>query len=113
MRRVPRLSMPEGMPEEVLVVIDIIGNNVRTQLLRSLSGEPQTALELAEELGVHHASVHRHLALLEEYGLVIADVDRGHRQGKTVRWSTVRTKVEEFGQLWIRYATSSDSELSD
>jgi ArsR family transcriptional regulator len=101
--------MPEGMPEEVQIIIDIIGNKVRTAVLRYLSEEPRTSIELAELLEVHHASIHRHLVLLEEHGLVVADVERGHRQGKTVLWSTVRGKVEELGQMWVRYATADDA----
>lgn len=110
MRRVPRLSTPHGMPKEISVVIEVIGNAVRTQVLRRLAQSSLTALELAEQLGVHHASVHRHLVLLEEHGLVTADVDAGHRRGQEVRWATVPEKVAELGQFWIRYASAADPE---
>jgi DNA-binding transcriptional ArsR family regulator len=92
------------MPEEVRSVIDVIGNNVRTEILRRLSQQPLTAIALAQQVGVHHASVHRHLALLEEHGLVIADVDPGHRRGQAVTWRTNVDKVAELGRIWVDYA---------
>ncbi len=97
--------MPEDMPEEVRVAIDVIGNNVRTEILRRLSRRAMTTLELAEQLRVHHASVHRHLVFLEEHGLVMADVDRGRRRGQNVTWHANRTKIAEVGRLWIDYAS--------
>jgi DNA-binding transcriptional ArsR family regulator len=108
MRRVPRLSMPEDMPEGVRVAIDVIGNNVRTEILRVLARQPLTTLELAERIRVHHASVHRHLVLLEKHGLVIADVGRGRRRGQTVTWRTDKKKVAEVGKLWIDYTSGDD-----
>lgn len=91
-------------------MIDVIGNAVRTQVLRQLAQSSLTALELAEQLGVNHSSVHRQLVLLEQHGLVTADRDPGHRRGQEVRWSTVSEKVAELGQVWIRYATAADSD---
>jgi hypothetical protein len=38
--------MPEDMPEAVRVVIDVIGNNVRTEILRVLAQRPLTTLQL-------------------------------------------------------------------
>lgn len=105
MRLVPRLSMPGGMPEGVLDAIDIIGNNVRTEILRRLAQQPMTTLALAEQLEVHHASVHRHLVLLEQRGLVAADVGPGKRRGQTVTWETNLEKVAEIGRTWIDYAS--------
>jgi len=97
--------MPENMPEGVRVAIDVIGNNVRTEILRSLARRPMTTLELAEQLQVHHASIHRHLVLLEEHDLVTADTGRGKRRGQTVTWQTNVDKVAESGRLWIGYAS--------
>jgi len=99
------LSMPEDMPEEVRVVIDIIGNHVRTEILRTLALQPLTTLQLADRLRVHHASAHRNLVLLEEHGLVSADVGAGKRRGQTVTWQTNPEKLAEVGQLWVDYAS--------
>ena len=104
MRRVPRLSMPEDMPE---------GpdrhrrhrQQAAHRILRRLAWHPLTTLELADQLGVHPASVHRHLVLLEDHGLVTADIARGRRQGQTVTWHTNRDNVAEVGRLLIDYAS--------
>jgi DNA-binding transcriptional ArsR family regulator len=103
----PRLSVPGDMPTEVLVAIDTIGNNVRTEILRRASERGLTALELADLIGVHPASIHRHLIVLERHGLVSADVAPGRRRGQSVSWRTETDEVAEVGRTWVRYACSS------
>lgn len=101
--------MPGDMPEEVLVAIELMGNNVRTEILRRLSRQPSTAHELAERIEVHAASVHRHLVLLEEHHLVSADVEPAERRRfQTVTWQTHRGRVAELGRLWADYASGAD-----
>ena len=99
--------MPGDMPEEVLVAIETIGNNVRTEILRQVSERRLTALELADRIGVHPASIHRNLIVLERHGLVSADVAPGRRRGQSVTWRTESDRVAEFGRTWVRYACSS------
>lgn len=108
MRGMPRLSMPGDMPEEVLVAIDIIGNNVRTEILRRLARQTLTAPALAGQIGVHVVSVHRHLLILEEHGLVVADLERGQRMGRGVTWRTEPDQVAELGRIWVAYGSGSD-----
>jgi DNA-binding transcriptional ArsR family regulator len=103
----PRLSTPGDMPKEVLVAIETIGNNVRTEILRQTSEVGLTALELADRIGVHPASIHRNLVVLERHGLVAADVAPGRRRGQSVRWRTQTDQVAEFGRTWVRYACST------
>jgi ArsR family transcriptional regulator len=106
MRRMPKLSLPQGMTEEVAAIIEVLGNHVRTEMLRRLAQQPMTAVDLAAELDVAHSSVWRHLVLLEERGLVIADADPGRRRGnKHVVWATVPDRVREMGTQWIEYAS--------
>ena len=100
----PRLSMPEDMPKDVLVAIETIGNNVRTEILRQTAEQGLTALELADRIGVHPASIHRNL--LERSGLVSADVASGRRRGQSVTWRTEAERVAELGRIWVRYACS-------
>ena len=99
--------MPGDMPKEVLVAIETIGNNVRTEILRRVSERGLTALELADRIGVHPASIHRHLIVLERHGLVSADVAPGKRRGQSVKWRTKTDQVAEIGRTWVRYASSS------
>jgi DNA-binding transcriptional ArsR family regulator len=103
----PRLSMPGDMPNEVLVAIETMGNNVRTEILRQVSERGLTALELADRIGVHPASIHRNLIVLERHGLVVADVAPGRRRGQSVRWRTQTEQVAEFARTWVQYACSS------
>lgn len=100
--------MPGDMPENVLAAIDIIGNNVRTEILRRLAHSASTAHDLAEQIGVHVGSVHRHLVVLEEHDLVTTDVDRGKRRGQVVLWRTDTAKVIDRANLWARYASGRD-----
>lgn len=58
-------------------------------------------------IGVHPASIHRHLIVLERHGLVSADVAPGRRRGQSVTWRTETDQVAEFGRTWVRYACSS------
>lgn len=100
--------MPGDMPDDVLAAIDVIGNNVRTEILRRLAQSQLTAHDLAERIGVHVGSVHRHLVVLEQHNLVTTDVDPGRRRGQTVLWRTDRAEVAEWAELWARYASGRD-----
>jgi DNA-binding transcriptional ArsR family regulator len=87
-------------------MIEIIGSQVRTEILRLLSLQPCTAVDLADALGVAHSSVHRHLVVLEGHGLIATDVESGHRRGqRTVTWCAVPSKVGELGRRWAAYAS--------
>lgn len=97
--------MPAGMSQEVLAIIDVIGNHVRTEILRRLARSPMTAVDLAADIDIAHSSVHRHLVHLEERGLVSADAEPGHRRGnKGLLWATVPEKVTAMDEAWIKYA---------
>lgn len=94
------------MPRDVARVVELISNAVRTEILRHLVPEPLTAMELADRAGIVHSSIYRHLVLLEEYGLVVADHPQGQRGGKAkVRWSTNPERVREVAEQWAAYAT--------
>ena len=93
------------MPMDMRLAINVMGKPVRTEILYHLSVHPRTSIELADLIGVHHTSIHRHLGLLEQLDLVTADVGPGHRRGQTVRWHTDIQKVGQLGRLWVAYAT--------
>ncbi|MFZ2501796.1 MAG: winged helix-turn-helix domain-containing protein [Nocardioides sp.] len=111
MQSVPRLSKPPNMPEEVLAIIDAIGNSARTEILRHLSLRAMSTPELAEAIGVSTSQVLRHLAALEDLDLVTADHPRGSRRakGRVVRWETNHQRAEEVGRSWIDYVTGRHS----
>lgn len=101
------------MPAEVKLIVDAIGHRVRTEILRQLAGQPRGVQELADATGTVVSQVRKHLAVLEELGLVIADVSPGERRpggrGRAVSWSTAEGRVEEVGHTWINYASGLSS----
>lgn len=108
MRLMPQQPTPPEMPEEVMTIIDATGNRVRTEVLRLLAHEAQTAAQLAEATNTDHRQMRRHLAVLEELGLVIADTppgERGPGRGRFVLWKTNHQRAEEVGRIWIDYVT--------
>lgn len=107
MRRVPKLSSPREMPEEIAAVVAVIGNQARTAILHRLSIQPMTALDLAADLEVAHSSVHRNLYALERLGLVASNTPAGDRVGKTVVWSAVPEKIRALSEQWSSYASAS------
>ena len=86
-------------------MVEAISNAVRTEVLRHLSARPMTAVELAAATEIVHSSIHRHLKVLEEQGLVVADQEADHRRGREVRWTTNAARVAEVAALWSSYAT--------
>lgn len=106
MRSMPRLPSPPDMPRDVLAIVDTIGNRVRTEILHLLARSPMTAGELADAVGGDVTHIRRHLAVLEELGLVVADrppEQRGPGRGRSVVWRTSHRRVEEVGRAWIDY----------
>lgn len=86
-------------------MINVVGSQVRTEILRRLVPLAQTAPQLAEAMGVSRFTLIRHLGALELLGLVRADHARGHRQGTIVRWSTDTARLAEFMRAWTSYVT--------
>lgn len=95
------------MPDEVLAMLDAIGNSARTEILRHLSMQSMTTPELADAIGVDHSSVLRHLAVLEDLDLVSADHPRGSRRGvgRVVMWQTNRQPLDDAAKAWHAYAS--------
>lgn len=94
-------------------MVEIVGNAVRTEILRALSLNAMTGRELARTLEVSHTTVHRYLALLEEQGLVVTKTQAGRRQGQQVVWSADAERIAEIGQQWISYAAALDAAVDE
>ncbi|RYB88251.1 ArsR family transcriptional regulator [Nocardioides glacieisoli] len=113
MRTMPSLPAPRDMPTEVKVIIDAIGHSVRTEILRQLAERPLGVRELADATGTVVSQVRKHLAILEDLGLVIADVSPDERRpggrGRAVLWSTNPERAKEVGKMWIDYVTGRSS----
>jgi DNA-binding transcriptional ArsR family regulator len=100
------------MPREVAAIIDAIGNRLRTEILSLIADTAMTASDLAEATGGDVTTIRRHLAVLEELGLVDADRppdDRGPGRGRFVLWKTNHQRAEEVGRRWIGYVTGRHS----
>ncbi len=113
MRTMPSLPAPLDMPTEVKVIIDAIGHSVRTEILRQLADRPLGVRELAAATGTVVSQVRKHLAILEELGLVVADLPADERRpggrGRAVLWSTNIKRAEEVGRIWIDYVAGRHS----
>jgi DNA-binding transcriptional ArsR family regulator len=112
MPAMPHFPSPPDMPEEVKAIIDAIGHPMRTEILCQLAGRPQMVSDLAESTGTVVSQVRKHLAILEQLGLVRADrspEERGPGRGRGVLWSTNVERAEEVGRGWIEYATGRHS----
>ncbi|WP_454730354.1 ArsR/SmtB family transcription factor [Cellulosimicrobium protaetiae] len=100
----PRLTKPPGMPREVEVAIELIGNRARAEVLRALALHGTlTIAELADLLGATRPAVQGHLKALERQGLVAADVPPERRQGRRVQWQADRQQVEKVGTAFSDY----------
>ncbi len=71
--------MPEARPEVIDAVFDALADPTRRRIVEHLGRAPASAGEIAETLPVTRQAVVKHLALLEEAGLV-----RGERDGRRV-----------------------------
>jgi DNA-binding transcriptional ArsR family regulator len=112
MRAMPSLPSPPRLSREVAAIIDAIGNRLRTQILSLIADTAMTASDLAEATGGDVTTIRRHLAILEELGLVNADRpldDRGPGRGRFVLWKTNHQRAEEVGRRWIDYVTGRHS----
>lgn len=101
------------MPTEVRTIIEAIGHSVRTEILRQLSERPLGVHEIAEATGTKETAARKHLAILEDAGLVIADTPPGERKsggrGRAVLWRTNITRAKEVGRIWVNYVTGHHS----
>jgi len=100
----PRLTKPPGMPREVEVAIELIGNRARAEVLRALAlHDTLTIPELADLLGATRQAVQRHLRVLEAQELVHADVPPERRQGRRVQWRANQREVDKIGTAFADY----------
>lgn len=96
-------SAPEWS-NDMTAIEQIFGNRASNDIIRVLAAEEQmTYGDLRDRVGIRDSTLHRHLRALEEYGVIIADLPPGQRQGRGVRYSIHRARVESLGQAWMRY----------
>lgn len=78
--------------------LDALGNPVRRQILLALKAQPQPVHDLAARFPISRPAVSRHLRLLEEAGLVVAQL-QGRESIYAVRvqgFAEVRAFIDDF-----------------
>jgi DNA-binding transcriptional ArsR family regulator len=96
MADMPSVAQPD-LPAEVGAAIDALGNRVKAAAIRSLLVEgPATQTELAERLNVNRANLQRHLAVLEELGVLLVQPPRSEPD---VRRRAHSVNVDRLRQL--------------
>jgi DNA-binding transcriptional ArsR family regulator len=87
---VPRVVRPQvAVPEDVATAVEMLRYQLRVEILRELRGAAaaRTGRELASALGVdYERSFQRHLAALEEVGVLLGAPPVRERQGQLVRY---------------------------
>ena len=105
MGAMPSRTRPAHLPGEVRAVIQVMGSEVRTELMRTLHavGESSTA-DLAQSVGASESAALRHLKDLEVLGLVTGHRRRGMgRAGVRIMWTLNAERVEEVAGQWTMY----------
>jgi DNA-binding transcriptional ArsR family regulator len=92
----------EDPSARLVLLAKALGDELRMRALRELRDGPMTATELARRLGIPRTTIHHHLQILTNAGLVRMPVD-------DARWSTVELRPEGAAEL-ARLASSLFSE---
>lgn len=97
---------PPGQSPEVVAVIEVMGSQARTEILRMLSIDgPLTTSEIARRLQIEHPrGAHRHLVDLRDAGFVQSESIDGRG---TIRWSVVPEELPRAAQRWLDYASGA------
>lgn len=59
-------------PDDIDVLLDVLGNETRRRILQLLADEPRYFIQLSKDLGVSQQAVLKHLEILERYGFVVS-----------------------------------------
>ena len=96
--------MPSGETPTAPVVFAALADDTRWDILLRLGRSPASASALARELPVSRQAIAKHLAVLQDVGLVAPE--RDGREVKFVavgaRWSEAATQLERIASGWDR-----------
>lgn len=67
-----------GMTDALVPALRVVGSRHRLEILYVLSGGVSSVNHIAEEIGLSRRTVNRHLAVLQEYGLVKSQPSSGN-----------------------------------
>lgn len=89
------IPSPSHAADEAAAVA--FGTPVRIAILRHLVHHPGSfAKELSQTLGLAQATISTNLSVLENYGLVEADIAFPRRKGRRVRWVADTARCREL-----------------
>ncbi|MDY0914200.1 hypothetical protein [Rathayibacter festucae] len=103
-------------PEEADLAVRVVGSEINRGILRSLSraARPEQGLlfgELVEAIGPElptgratTTSLYRHLIELEDAGVVLGNLPREQRRGRSVQYRIVASRLEEIYARSLAYA---------
>ncbi len=86
----------------VFAVFAVFDGRERQRVIHALLSRPTATLaELAVLAGGSAATVARHVAILEDLGIVTLDIPRGARRGRTVNASLNRSAYTAALHTWL------------
>jgi len=101
----PRLIMPP-LPPEVDMAIAHMGNRAQADILRHLAkAGPSTIGGLMDGVDMTRPSLNRHLAALEDAGIVHTNPPAGNRHGKAVTYAADLDRVRRLASEYLRYVS--------
>lgn len=106
-RQVPKLFNPSdpNRDPDVEFAVQLYGSRPRHAIVRFLSQNGGSFRgEIAAGAGISAGAIGAHLEVLEDMGVLRADVPDGERAGRSVRYSVDASRVRELGDAWLRYA---------
>ena len=99
--------MPSGDPSAAPVVFAALADDTRWDILLRLGRHPASASALARELPVSRQAIAKHLAVLQDVGLVVPE-----RDGREVRFVAVGARLSEAAAQLERITSGWDRRLA-
>ncbi|CAM3910361.1 ArsR family transcriptional regulator [Mesobacillus zeae] len=87
----PDETAPQGVPGDLLDVLQSLGDKTRMNLLRTLLYHPYCTQQLADKTGLAKSTVSKHLKMLEHAGLL-----KSERHGNFVFYKTNKEKLDQL-----------------
>jgi predicted transcriptional regulator len=105
----PRETHPpaKDWTPEAEMAMATFGNRTRNDMIRYLLEHgPQPRGEIVANVDASDASVAKHLVLLEEAGVIGADVEPGRRHGRAPRYSVNPDRIRVLLEAQLHYLTA-------
>ncbi|WP_066285556.1 ArsR/SmtB family transcription factor [Arthrobacter sp. B6] len=102
----PRITQPHdaAWSADVEAAVATFGNRARNEILRFLTATgPATRGDIVAAVSAGDPSVAKHLAALEEAGVVTVDVEPGRRHGRSPRYSANPVRIKELLDAHLKY----------